>query len=197
MNSQHDSETVRDRFAMQFLNETRMCIFREDVPEITIGGEKLGPFKAETALQLHNWAIEKLVAHDLVDLDVSDAYDSFRPFQNLYNTERDDPKLQSLYDKKNERPKLLYSALIRKMNQMQSDKTSMEPRRYADIKKMSTMLRILTETRLSKIIRAAKPESGVSQDNRKRMSREERWLADELYSLLSAWREMVKEKTLV
>ncbi|MFX0054695.1 MAG: hypothetical protein ACFFAX_00805 [Promethearchaeota archaeon] len=197
MSSQRDSKTVRDRFAMQFLNETRRCFFREDVPEITIGGEKLGPFKAETAAQLPNWAIEKLTVYDFVDLDVSDTYDSFRSFQNLYNTEREDPKLQSLYDKKNERPKLLYSALIRKMSQLQSDKTSMEPRRYADIKKMSTMLRILTETRLSKLIRAAKPESGVSQDNRKRMSREERWLADELYSLLSAWREMVREKTIV
>ncbi|MFX1262036.1 MAG: hypothetical protein ACFFAZ_08120 [Promethearchaeota archaeon] len=197
MSSQHDSEIVRDRFAMQFLNETRMCIFREDVPEITIGGEKLGPFKAEDTTELSNWAIEKLIAHDFVDMHTDDDYDSFRKFQNLYNEERKLPNLHSLYDKKNERPKLLYSALIRKMSQLQSDKTSMEPRRYADIKKMGTMLRILTETRLSKIIRAAKPESGVSQDNRKRMSREERWLADELYSLLSAWREMVREKTIV
>ena len=90
-------------------------------------------------------------------------------------------------------PPLLYSALIRKLNQLQSDKTSIGPRRHDEIEKMQSMLEILVETRLSKLMRAAKPPKGANQDMRKRMALEEKWLVDELHSLLSAWREMVTE----
>ncbi len=185
MTFQRDVRTVRERFTIQFLNETRTCTFREDVPEISIGGERIGPFKAGTSTQLQNWVIEKLAVHNLVDLDATEAYESLRRFQNLYNAEEKQPHKLQVF------PPLLYSALIRKVNQLQSDKTSIDPRSHDEIEKIRRMLRILVENRLSKIMRVAK--SGVNQDRRKQMALEERWLVDELGTLLSTWREMVTE----
>ena len=185
---QRDAKTAKERFEIRFLNETRTCSFRKDVPELSIGGEKLGPFKSGTETRLPNWVIEKLVAHNLVDLDAAEAYESLRRFQNLYNAEEKQPHKLQVF------PPLLYSALIRKVNQLQSDKTSIGPRQHDEIEIIRKMLRIIVETRLSKIMRVAKSaKSGANQDRRKQMAFEERWLADELATLLSTWREMVTE----
>ncbi|MHA2142163.1 MAG: hypothetical protein ACXADC_01405 [Candidatus Thorarchaeota archaeon] len=185
MTFQRDARIVKERFELQFLNETRTCVFREDVQELSIGGEKLGPFMSGTTTQLPNWVIEKLLVHNLVDLDATEAYESLRRFQNLYNAEEKQPHKLQVF------PPLLYSALIRKVNQLQGDKTSIDPRRHDEIEKIRRMLRILVETRLSKIIRVAK--SGANQDRRKQMALEERWLVDELGRLLATWRELVTE----
>ena len=150
MSFQRDSKAAKERFAILFLNETRTCIFREDVPEITIGGEKLGPFKAGTNAQLNNWAIEKLAEHGVVDLHAAEAYESLIRFQNLYNAEEKQPHKLQVF------PPLLYSAIIRKVNQLQSDKTSIGPRRHDEIEKIRNMIEILVETRLSKLLRYAK-----------------------------------------
>ncbi|MHA2020519.1 MAG: hypothetical protein ACW98J_00165 [Candidatus Thorarchaeota archaeon] len=187
MTFQRDARTTKERFEIQFLNETRTCSFREDVPELSIAGEKLGPFKSGTETQLPNWVIEKLVAHNLVDLDATEAYESLRRFQNLYNAEEKQPHKLQVF------PPLLYSAIIRKVNQLQSDKTSIGPRRHDEIEKIRNMLEILVETRLSKLWRVAKSKSGANQDRRKQMAIEERWLVDELGTLLSTWREMVTD----
>ncbi len=179
------TEEARNRFRMQFLNETRPCTFREDVPEIKVGDQKMGPFKAGVRTNLPNWALETLMMHDLVDIDPSEAYESLRRLQNLYNAEQRDPhKLQTF-------PPFLYSALSRKMHRLEGDKTSLDPRRHDEIEKTRRMLEILIQTRLSKVIRVAK--SGANQDKRRHMTLEERWLCDELGILMSAWREIVTE----
>jgi DNA replication initiation complex subunit (GINS family) len=153
---------------------------REPVPEITIGGQKLGPYKPGEKIVLSNWIIEELQAHNLVTLAPEDAYESMRRLQNLSREEEKQPhKLQSFHP-------FLYSALSRKMFRLQSDKTSLDPRRYEEIEKMQRMIPVLIETRLSKVVRVAK--SGASQDKRRQMTNEERWLCDELVGLFSAWR---------
>ena len=185
MNCQESAKEIKKQFEMQFLNETRTCTFRQDTPSVQIGGRKLGPFKSGSRVELPNWAVEAFDVHGLIDIDVTDAYESLRRLQNLYNAEEKQPhKLQAF-------PPLLYSALIRKMTRLESDKTSIDPRLHDDTEKFRKMLRIMIETRLSKIIRVAK--SGAGQDKRKQMALEERWLCDELGNLLSAWREMVTE----
>lgn len=185
MTFQESAKDIKKQFEMQFLNETRTCTFRQDTPAVQIGGKKLGPFKSGARADLPNWAIEAFDAHGIIDIDAMDAYESLRRLQNLYNAEEKQPhKLQAF-------PPLLYSALIRKMARLQSDKTSIDPRRHDDSEKFRKMLRIMIETRLSKIIRVAK--SGAGQDKRKQMALEERWLCDQLGSLLTAWREMVME----
>ncbi len=180
-----DVETVMKRFEIQFLNGTRGCIFREDVPELIVAGQKIGPFKAGITVTLQNWIIEKLIAHDLADIVPNDAFESLRRLQNLHHAEENHPhKLQTF-------PEFLYSALNRKMVRLQGDKTGLDPRRYDEIERVQRMIPVLVETRLSKIIRVAK--SGAQQDKRKQMANEERWLCDELSNLLSAWRETVRE----
>jgi DNA replication initiation complex subunit (GINS family) len=67
----------------------------------------------------------------------------------------------------------------------------MGPRIYDEIEKMQRMVPFLIETRLSKIIRVAK--SGAYQEKRKQMTEEERWLCEELVSLLSSWRETIMD----
>jgi hypothetical protein len=174
------ANSIINRFRMLFLNESRNCIVREPIPETTIAGKKIGPYKPGEHIVLPNWIIEEFQSHNLVTLAPQDAYESMRRLQNLSREEEKQPhKLQSFHP-------FLYSAINRKMFQLQSDKTSLDPRRYEEIEKMQRIIPIMIETRLSKVVRVAK--SGAIQNNRRQMTYEERWLCDELVEVFSAWR---------
>ena len=180
-----DSKDVMKRFEMTFLNESRDCIFRENVSKIKIAGEEFGPFKKGDHTSLPNWAIEQLLKYEYVDISPEDAYESLRRLQNLYREEEKHPhKLQTF------KP-FLYTAIARKTLRLQSDKTSMDPRKYDEVEKLRKMTPFLVETRLSKILRVAK--SGAYQEKRNLMANEERWLCEELVELLSGWRQNVME----
>jgi len=180
-----DSKEVMKRFEMAFLNESRDCIFQENVPQVTVAGEKFGPFKKGDRASLPNWVIEKLLKYEYVDITPEDAYESLRRLQNLYREEEKQPhKLQTFQP-------FLYTAIARKTLRLQSDKTSMDPRKYEEVEKLRKMTPFLVETRLSKILRVAK--SGAYQEKRNQMAHEERWLCEELVGLLSGWRQNVME----
>lgn len=169
---------------MLFLNEVRECIFQEPFSEINVIGKTLGPFKKGDKATLPNWVIESLLNHEIVDL-TPDAYDSVRRLQNLYREEEKQPhKLQTFQP-------FLYTALGRKLHRLQSDRTSLDPRKYEEIEKLQRMVPFLVETRLSKILRVAK--SGAYQEKRKQMAFEERWLCEELIGLFSSWRQNIVE----
>lgn len=172
-----------ERFEMQFLNEIRGCEFRVDIPQFIVAEQKYGPFKAGDRISLPNWVIEKLASKGYADVPPNEAYESLRRLQNLrYAEEKQPHKMQPF-------PPFLYSALKRKLLRLQSDKTSLDPQKYDEIEKAQSNVAVLMETRISKIMRVAK--SGVQQDKRKQMAHEERWLADRLAFLLSAWRELI------
>jgi hypothetical protein len=180
MRISQNAEEIVERFRMLFLNESRNCIVRESIPELTIGGRKIGPHKSGERLLLPNWIIEELQGHNLVTLAPEDAFESMRRLQNLGREEEKQPhKLQSFHP-------FLYSAISRKSFQLQSDKTSLDPRRYEEIEKMQRIIPIMIETRLSKVVRVAK--SGGLQNNRRQMTHEERWLCDELVGMFSSGR---------
>jgi len=185
MKLSNDSKEVMRRFEMAFLNEFRDCIFQENVPQIRIAGKKFGPFKKGDRANLPNWVIEKLLKYEYVDITPEDAYESLRRLQNLYREEEKQPhKLQTFQP-------FLYTAIARKTLRLESDKTSMDPRKYDEVEKLRKMTPFLVETRLSKILRVAK--SGAYQEKRNQMAHEERWLCEELVDLLSGWRQNVME----
>ena len=183
MKISNNTTEVIERFKMDFMNETRGCMFKEDTPKLIIGGKKFGPFKTGDQTDLPNWVIEKLLMHNLVSLLPEDAYESIRRLQNLYRAEEKQPhKLQSFHP-------YLYSAINQKILRLQSDKTSLDPRKYEEIEKMQRIVPFLIETRLSKILRVAK--SGAFQEKKKQMTYEERWLCEEILKILTSWRERV------
>ena len=176
---------VIERFRMKFLNDTRGCITTKDIPELMIAGQKIGPYQAGVRVDLPNWVIENLLNQSLVEIVPEDDYESLRNLQGLYRNEDNQPhKLQTFHP-------LLYAALSRKMLRYQSDKTSLDPRRYDEIEKMQRMMPFLVETRVSKIWRVAK--SGAYLDKKKQMTNEERWLCEALIELISSWRKNVIE----
>lgn len=180
-----DSKDVMKRFEMSFLNESRDCIFNKDVSQITIAGEKFGPFKKGDFANLPNWVVENLLKHEHVAITPEDSYESPRRLQNLSREEKKSPyKLQPFQP-------FLYTAIARKTLRLQSDKTSMDPRKYEDIENLRKMTYFLVETRLSKILRVA--NSGAYQEKRNQMANEERWLCEELVELLSGWRQNIME----
>jgi hypothetical protein len=163
-----EAKDEMNRFEMLFLNETRECIFQRPMPEITVRGTKLGPFKKDDQASFPNWIVEQLLKHDIVDIVPEDAYDSLRRLQNLYREEEKQPHMLQTFQP------FLYTALNRKVLRLQSDRTSIDPRKYDEIEKLQRILPFLVETRLSKILR-------------------ERWLCEELINLLSGWRQNIME----
>lgn len=175
------TKEIVHRTQMDFLNETGRCILLKDMPQITIGGETFGPYTATSQVDLPIWAIEKLMKHGYVELPQDEDIASLTRLQTISREEEDSPhKLQTFHP-------LLYSAINRKMLNLQSDKSSLDPRLYDEIERLERMIPMLLESRLSKIIRVAK--SGAMQDKRKDMTLEERWLCQELTDLLSDWRK--------
>ena len=180
-----DSKEAIKRFEMSFLNEIRGCVFLKSTPEFTVAGQKFGPFQKGDRSEMPNWVIEKLLQSEYVDIAPEDAYESLRRLQNLYREEEKNPhKFQTFQP-------FLYTAIARKTTRLQSDKTSMDPRKYEEVEMLRKMTPFLVETRLSKILRVAK--SGAYQEKRQQMAHEERWLCEELAGLLSGWRQNIME----
>lgn len=179
------SEEARARFRMFFLDEIRPCILREDVPEVSVGGKKIGPYKAGATMDLPNWAIEILMAHGLADLNREEEYESLPEVQKRYDLQRRNPHTLEDF------PNALYSGLSRRLQLIQRDKTSLDPEIRDEIKQRQRVLQMLIQTRLTNVIQIAR--SGADQDKRRMMTQEERWLCDELDMLFSSWRGIVTE----
>ncbi|MBD3405579.1 MAG: hypothetical protein GF411_05525 [Candidatus Lokiarchaeota archaeon] len=178
-------EDVMNRFGLEFLHEVRSCIFQKDIPKMTISGRIIGPFKSGSKVELPNWVIEVLLKEQIIEIDSQNEYESSRNLQNIHRAEERHPhKMQAI-------PPLLYQALCRKIARLQNDKTILDKRRYDEIERTQQMLPFLVQTRLSKILRIAK--SGALQDMRNEMTLEERWLGEQLTSLLSDWRKELLE----
>jgi hypothetical protein len=184
MSTTQDFDDVIQRFREIFLNEVRGCIFQEDVPELTIGGKAMGPFKTDEKTHLPNWVIEILRSHGLVRIAPEDVYESVQKLENRHRMEKEQARLQEF-------PPSLYSAVNRSLHRLRSDKTSIDPRTYEDTERLERLLPVLVETRLSKIVRAAK--SGALHDKKKLMTNEERWLCNELSVLIDTWRRKAVE----
>lgn len=148
---------------------------------MTIADTRIGPFSVGTQVSLPNWIIEKLVLHNYAEIDPIQEIASINNLQDIARHEEDSPhKLQTFHP-------LLYSAINRKKLNLQSDKSSLDPRLYDEIEKLERMLPVMLESRLTKITRVAK--SGALQDKRKDMTLEERWLCEEIANLISDWRK--------
>jgi hypothetical protein len=178
-------QEARARFRMLFLNEIRPCIFRVDVPEVSVSGRKTGPYKAGATVDLPNWAIEILVTHGLANLDRNKEYEALEKVREKYDSQRRNPHILE------DLPNTLYSGLSRRLQLIQRDKTSLDPEIRDEIKQRERIVKMLIQTRLTNIIQIAR--SGADQDKRKMMSQEERWLCNELEMLFSSWRGIVTE----
>ncbi len=178
------AQDVVERSQMEFLNETRTCTIIKDMPELTIAGKKVGPFAQSTETDLPNWALEKLVGYGYAELDPDEDYASLHEIQNIYRTEDDSPHkgLQPIHP-------LLYSAINRQILQLRNERASMDPKQYDEIEKVKRLVDIISQKRLSKVLRVA--ISGAFQDKRRDMTVEERWLCGELSKLLSDWRKVL------
>jgi hypothetical protein len=180
-----EAKEAMKRFEMLFLNEIRECIFLKPIPEFSVAGKKFGPFQKGDHSEMPNWVIERLLNNEYVEIAPDAAYESLRRLQNLYREEEKHPLTFQPF-----KP-FLYRAIARKTLRLQSDKTSMDPRKYEEVEKLRKMTPFLVETRLSKILRVAK--SGAYQEKRQQMAHEERWLCEELAGLLSGWRQNIME----
>ena len=172
---------IIDRSQMEFSNDTRMCLVIRDIPEVVIAGKKLGPLATSSQVEIPNWAIEILKNHGYIEIDQDEDYASIQYIQNVYRTEDDSPHkgLQSIHP-------LLYSAINTKLIELRSEKASLDPKQYDEIERLRRLLGIISQKRLSKILRVA--ISGAYQDKRKDMTLEERWLCEELGFLASDWK---------
>lgn len=183
----HLRDTIHDiieRAQMEFSNDTRPCTIIRDMPEITIAGKKMGPYTSSTQVEFPNWTIPHLINHGYIELDQDGDYTSIQYIQNAYRTEEDSPHmgLHSIHP-------LLYSAINKKLIDLRSEKASLDPKQYDEIERLRRLIGIISQKRLSKILRVA--ISGAYQDKRKDMTLEERWLCEELSILSSDWKNFL------
>jgi len=158
-----------------------MCSVVRDMPEVVIAGKKLGPLTTSSQVEIPNWVIGILKNHGYIEIDQDEDYTSIQYIQSVYRTEGDSPHkgLQSIHP-------LLYSAINIKLLELRSEKASLDPKQYDEIERLRRLLGIISQKRLSKILRVA--ISGAYQDKRKDMTLEERWLCEELGLLASDWK---------
>ena len=172
---------IVERAQMEFANDTRLCIITKSMPELTIAGKKMGPYSPDMEVFFPNWAIDTLLKHGFIEVDQRDDYASFQRIQDAYIQEEDHTHmgLHSIHP-------LLYAAISRKLIKLRSEKSSLDPKQYDEIEKLSRLLGIISQKRLSKILRVA--VSGAYADMRSDMTLEERWLCQELSKTISEWK---------
>ncbi|UCE10393.1 MAG: hypothetical protein JSW61_00275 [Candidatus Thorarchaeota archaeon] len=177
-----ETDEVLERFKMEFLNESRTCLLKKEVPKLTIGGIEIGPLQSGVQVDLPNWVIEILQEAGIAELLPAEAYESTRRLSNLHRMEMKDHELQTFHP-------LLYAAVSRKILKLQRDKTSIDPISLEETERLQSMMDALVEIRRSKVVRAAVARAYT--EKRKKMTNEERWLCERLADLLSSWREKV------
>ncbi len=167
------------RHRMRFLNDSRTCNILEDIPETQLGRYSIGPFRPGDQASLPNWIIEKLQQKNWLEVTEDENYESLENLQRIQIKQREQPfRLQHFHQ-------FLYAALTRRLLLMRSDKTSLDSRQYNEIKQLEQMIENLRGPRLSQVIRAAKTENW--HDMKKQMTLEERWLSEQIATLLSEW----------
>lgn len=171
-----------ERAQMNFSNDTRLCIIKKPMPELTVAGKIVGPFSPATEVFLPNWAIETLLKHGLVEIEQKEDYASVQYIQDIYRNEEESTHmgLHSIHP-------LLYAAISKKLIKLQSEKASLDPKQYDEREKLQRLLGIISQKRLSKILRVA--VSGAYQDKRNDMTLEERWLCEEISKIISDWKK--------
>ncbi len=168
---------IVERTQMDYLNEIKRCTVTKDIPELYIGGERFGPYQKKFQVDLPMWAIETLRKHDYVELLQEEDTLSLVKLQKILRTEENSSKLQTF-------DPLLYSAIKRRIFNLQSDKSLLDPRLYDEIEKIERVTPMLLQLRLTKIVQVAR--SGAF-DFQKNMTFEEKWLCQELVDLFSEW----------
>lgn len=176
----HEEEL--DRIQMEFLNDKRTCEFVQDVPELSVCGQTIGPFKKGSRAELPNWIIEILRSQKIVRLIPAENYDSSRVLENLYREEhkKKHGALQVL-------PPFLYTAINRRIFLLQCDKTSLDPVSIDEIERLQTQLYSLIEARQPKIIRAVTSNSCSKWQTH--LTREERLLCELISSIITFWKK--------
>lgn len=169
------------RIEMMFLNDSTECEFLDTVEELTVADNTIGPFSKGRKEHLPNWVIEKLLNEGLVKIPTD--HEPSMQIQKQFRVERQQTMLQNL---EGSNP-FLYAAVGRRLLNLQSDRTSMDPRRFEEIEKLQGLNQRLVDTRLPKLVRIAMANS--LKDKRSQMTHEERWLCEQLADLLSRWRE--------
>jgi hypothetical protein len=169
---------------MLFLNEERECVFDDNLPNMIIGGNAIGPFEMGTPTMLPNWIIEKLMAKGLVKLEKSTRRKD--ELHRFHQEEMRSPKMVDL-------PPLLYATVIRYLQRIQSDKTALDQRIDNEIDDTKNMLESIIKVRMPKLMRVAM-DRGAFLDKRGLMTLEERWLMEHLMDLISSWEKTITER---
>ena len=180
-NLRYDVQEIVEQAQMEFANDTRLCIVSKRIPELIIAGEKVGPFSPSTEVFFPNWAISTLLKHGFIEVNQDDNYASLQYIQNIYRREEDNAHmgLHPIHP-------LLYAAISRKLIKLRGEKASLDPKQYDEIEKLRRFLGIISQKRLSKILRVA--VSGAYQEKKSEMTLEERWLCEELSKTISDWK---------
>ncbi len=174
---------IIDRVDMKFLNDGRTCRFLKPVSQIPLYGMELGSFQQGAETKLPNWVIDVLLMNGILELTEEESVESKKRLRQLAYNEEHNTGLQTI-------PDILYSILRQKIRYYEGDKTSLDPEYHEEIQKLRESFRSLVASRMPKLIRAAWAEvekSGTIQIMKSRMSAEERWLCEELVTVLSAW----------
>ncbi len=173
------------RLRMAFLNSGRRCRLTRALGSITIGGKDVGPLSPDTQTELPNWALNVLLLHNTVELDPNDAFDSIQRLRNIFQQERKHPR--DLYG--GIPPAPLYVAVAEKIRRLQRDRSALDPRILEEIDGIQRLTESLSNTRLSKILRAAR--AGVTQERLRQMTPEEKWLCKRIDRLVREWSDGV------
>ena len=181
----NNAQEMVNRCKMDYLNETRECVFLSPLPKMHVGGREIGPFEEGEIIELENWIINILMKEGLVEISLENEYEAIVHLQRIYQQEKRQSSIQDVHQ-------LTYAAIREKIRYLQGDRTSPDPILQQDIDKLEDILKNIVEVRLSKVIRTAK--SGAYQDIQKQMTHEERWLCEEIIETLSEWRHYTKEE---
>jgi hypothetical protein len=166
-----------------FDNSPMRIIANRNCPEIKLAGLSIGPFEEGNEYETYYWAASDLEKSGIVHFREEDIF-SVAKLNKLQWTERVQTTGQMA-----KLPEDFYPRLRRCLSDLKRNSTS-APERMLECEKARQLTRDIINSRLRKIVSIASAPAQTEQ-TLKNLAKEERFLYDQLYTLINEWRTKI------
>jgi len=166
-----------------FENSLVKILANRNCPEIKLAGLTVGPFEEGNEYETRYWIARKLVKSGIARLREEDRLDATRLYKVQWKERVQKVRQVSKL------PEEFYPKLRRYLEESKEEITK-KPEKMREYEKVKQVTKDIINSRLKKIVSLASSPAQTDQILRN-LTREERFLYEEIYNLISEWRTQI------
>ncbi|PDM26997.1 hypothetical protein CP083_01030 [Candidatus Bathyarchaeota archaeon B24-2] len=167
----------------EFENSEVTIVSTRDLPEVELGGVKVGPLEEGKEYKVMFWIAKELVKAGLAQIREESLLDSMKLYK-IHWTERVQPTKQV-----SPLPQHFYPMLRWYLNNLKGEMTK-NPEKVSEYEKAKKLSQDILSCRLRKVVVLAS-STGVPARVIQNLTGEEKWLYQELHRIIEEWRNRI------